>query len=409
GLLDALFGPSTTPQPQASYPQQRVMPAMTPMSRMVMGPRGGGQSYDDDDRQPRGGRTYRTMCVRLCDGYYFPISYQATRSDFLIDQKQCSASCADARLYVYPNPGGDISDMTDMSGRAYSSLPNAFRYRKRKTEGCLCRAQPWSEQELARHRSYTQTANQRAHDELMQALAHRLQAKGTTLNPEIEQEPEPALAAEPRKPTQSRKTQRVQAPQPKRAAAIDAKSAAKVVTDKGKADDGPVIQSTLPNVTEMPDTLEPSVVTDDDLADRPSIAQWDLTPKSLAQATPVIERFAYMPLGGKLPVTKAAAAPQTKTKASASPRDQDRSKGSQPLSQAQLKLAARYGLAAPSGQAPQAPVKQLQQPQGQWAPANAPPPQSQGILSGLFAAPQPPPPAPRPLPVANARPQRAVR
>src|SRR6266540_3435428 len=30
-------------------------------------------------------RTYRTLCVRTCDGYYFPISYATNRSHFKTD------------------------------------------------------------------------------------------------------------------------------------------------------------------------------------------------------------------------------------------------------------------------------------------------------------------------------------
>jgi hypothetical protein len=44
--------------------------------------------------------------------------------------------------------------MVDLTGRAYSSFPNAFKYRKTLVPGCRCRPQPWSEAERRRHRSY---------------------------------------------------------------------------------------------------------------------------------------------------------------------------------------------------------------------------------------------------------------
>ena len=42
------------------------------------------EDREDDDEEEEGGArevagTYRTMCVRLCDGYYFPISFTTTR------------------------------------------------------------------------------------------------------------------------------------------------------------------------------------------------------------------------------------------------------------------------------------------------------------------------------------------
>jgi hypothetical protein len=102
----------------------------------------------------RGG-TLRTLCVRMCDGFYFPISSATTRSDLARDADKCSALCsADAQLFYYSNAGGSIDTMVDLMGRAYSSLPNAFKYRHTLVKGCRCRPQPWSEAELERHRSY---------------------------------------------------------------------------------------------------------------------------------------------------------------------------------------------------------------------------------------------------------------
>ena len=44
--------------------------------------------------------------------------------------------------------------MTDLSGRAYGRLPQAFQYRKELVAGCACKPEPWSEAELARHEAY---------------------------------------------------------------------------------------------------------------------------------------------------------------------------------------------------------------------------------------------------------------
>ena len=87
--------------------------------------------------------TYRTLCVRLCDGYYFPISSAVPSSSLSRDADTCSASCgAEARLFYYSNAGGDVESMTDLTGLAYSSLPNAFMYRKALVPECRCRPQP---------------------------------------------------------------------------------------------------------------------------------------------------------------------------------------------------------------------------------------------------------------------------
>ena len=89
-----------------------------------------GWGGDEGQRLERGG-TYRTLCVRLCDGFYFPISSAATQSSFARDADACSASCgAEARLFYHPNAGGDVDSMVDLTGMAYSALPNAFKYRQ---------------------------------------------------------------------------------------------------------------------------------------------------------------------------------------------------------------------------------------------------------------------------------------
>ena len=103
-----------------------------------------------------GSETYRTLCVRPCDGYYFPISQATGVMGLSADAERCTAACGgEARLFYHPNPGGDVADMLDFGGRSYASYPNAFKYRRMLVAGCQCRPQPWTEAELARHRSYS--------------------------------------------------------------------------------------------------------------------------------------------------------------------------------------------------------------------------------------------------------------
>ena len=95
--------------------------------------------------------------MRLCDGFYFPISSATNGSGLSRDADACSASCgSEARLFYHPNGGGDVDSMVDLTGIAYSALPNAFRYRKTLVPECRCRPQPWSEAELQRHRAYAE-------------------------------------------------------------------------------------------------------------------------------------------------------------------------------------------------------------------------------------------------------------
>ncbi len=89
--------------------------------------------------------TYRTMCVRLCDGYYFPISFSTLPSQFQKDAEACRSRCAaPTRLFVYRNPGGEIEQMTSIDGEPYGALPNAWRYRKEFVKGCSCKPEEYA-------------------------------------------------------------------------------------------------------------------------------------------------------------------------------------------------------------------------------------------------------------------------
>lgn len=93
--------------------------------------------------------TYRTLCVRTCDGYFFPISFSARPAQFGQDAAACNAMCpaAETGLFVYRNPGGDPEDMISLAGVPYTELPNAFRHRKEYVNGCSCQAAPQAQQE----------------------------------------------------------------------------------------------------------------------------------------------------------------------------------------------------------------------------------------------------------------------
>jgi hypothetical protein len=106
---------------------------------------------EDDDDGPRGRpnqfgnlpfATYRTLCVRLCDGYYFPVSFSTLPNHFQRDAEQCQSQCAaPAELYYHQNPGGAVEQMVSVhTQQPYTSLKTAWRYRKEFVQGCSCKA-----------------------------------------------------------------------------------------------------------------------------------------------------------------------------------------------------------------------------------------------------------------------------
>jgi hypothetical protein len=100
------------------------------------------------DLGPQSG-TFRTVCVRSCDGAYFPISFATVPGRFPDDEKTCKSLCpaAEAGLFSYRNPGEDMNQAVSINGQPYSSSPNAFRYRQEFNPSCACKAagQTWSD------------------------------------------------------------------------------------------------------------------------------------------------------------------------------------------------------------------------------------------------------------------------
>lgn len=93
--------------------------------------------------------TYRTVCARSCDGFYFPISFATVPSRFPDDERVCKSLCpaADATLYSYRNPGEDMNQAVSINGQPYAQSPNAFKYRQSFDKSCSCKAagQTWSD------------------------------------------------------------------------------------------------------------------------------------------------------------------------------------------------------------------------------------------------------------------------
>ncbi|MBL8564196.1 MAG: DUF2865 domain-containing protein [Hyphomicrobiaceae bacterium] len=85
--------------------------------------------------------TYRTVCVRLCDGYYFPVSFSTLPNHFQRDAEVCASKCAaPAQLYYYQNPGGAVDQMQAFdTNEKYTKLRTAFLYRKEYVAGCSCK------------------------------------------------------------------------------------------------------------------------------------------------------------------------------------------------------------------------------------------------------------------------------
>jgi uncharacterized protein DUF2865 len=143
GVIGALAQNNCGPQYRVAAPQRGFFETL-----FGINPGGGAVPPGAVDPQ-LGGNGYRTLCVRTCDGYYFPISFSTSPTRFAEDEQTCQKLCpaTEAVLYSHRNPGEDVAQAVASNGRVYKDLPNAFRYRREFNASCSCKqpGQTWAE------------------------------------------------------------------------------------------------------------------------------------------------------------------------------------------------------------------------------------------------------------------------
>jgi Protein of unknown function (DUF2865) len=121
-FLSALFGAFGGGRPQA------------PSAPLPYASEGNPLLVPQQDARPRvsaygGGQAF---CVRSCDGRYFPVP----GTDKETKAATCNSFCPASKTeLVY---GSNIDNAATGSGKPYSELPNAFRYRNEIVDGCTC-------------------------------------------------------------------------------------------------------------------------------------------------------------------------------------------------------------------------------------------------------------------------------
>lgn len=140
-VIQALAQNDCGPQYRAQAAQSRNL------FETLFGPGPGGDQNSTPNESVGSG--YRTVCVRTCDGAYFPVSFATMPARFQDDEKTCKALCpaTEANLYAYPNPGGDMNQAVSTTGQPYTALPTAFKFRASHDPSCSCKGagQTWSD------------------------------------------------------------------------------------------------------------------------------------------------------------------------------------------------------------------------------------------------------------------------
>lgn len=124
-FFSALFGGFEPPAPHSYAPRLLPLPYAS---------EGGIRVPSSEPRPARRGYSggEQAYCVRTCDGRYFPV----TGSDSQSRAASCNSFCPASETKVFY--GDSIDDAATTSGKSYSELPNAFKYRNEIVPACTC-------------------------------------------------------------------------------------------------------------------------------------------------------------------------------------------------------------------------------------------------------------------------------
>ncbi|VVB44899.1 hypothetical protein RHCH11_RHCH11_01457 [Beijerinckiaceae bacterium RH CH11] len=131
GFFESLFGGAQDePRPQAPLPDVPQDPNAA-----------GG---DGDGRAHGGGQA---VCVRTCDGGFFPLGVSSHRDGDDLKQ-MCSALCPGTETAVYTrSPNAEINSAASLDGKSYMDMPNALKFQKTVVPDCSCKPKDktWAE------------------------------------------------------------------------------------------------------------------------------------------------------------------------------------------------------------------------------------------------------------------------
>lgn len=121
----------------------REVPVGPPDEKLDPGYEGEGEQAEE---RPQGGPM--AICVRACDGGYFPIAYTAKSSQLNDLNTLCKAMCpgAEAKLYTQSQWKG-LDSAVSIDGEPYTDHPNARKFEKSYDPSCGCKppGQSWAE------------------------------------------------------------------------------------------------------------------------------------------------------------------------------------------------------------------------------------------------------------------------
>ncbi len=149
------IGPFSFPNPFASRgPPDDGVRGEEPRSRRR-------SSDTHERRQGSGVGGSMFVCVRTCDGSFFPLPYSGASGATL--EEVCQTLCPNVAVELYTMPfGGTIDAGASLTGARYTALPNAFKFQQTFDPACSCRrpGQSWADALAAAEKRF----GHRSHD-----------------------------------------------------------------------------------------------------------------------------------------------------------------------------------------------------------------------------------------------------
>ena len=125
--------------PAVFFANAPATPLEPRIRRTARAANGGARATAATDTSGSQGR--RAVCVRLCDGYFFPVGDLADESQTAGQEAICAGLCpgAPSQLYIQPAGSEKIEDAWSTRDRKlYSALPVAFRHTTKTDRTCSC-------------------------------------------------------------------------------------------------------------------------------------------------------------------------------------------------------------------------------------------------------------------------------
>ncbi|MGP0105919.1 DUF2865 domain-containing protein [Rhodoblastus sp.] len=140
----------------------------------------------------------QAVCVRSCDGGFFPMSFSARGAPRDELQNLCQAQCPNAEVKLYTrNPSSPIETALGADGTPYRDLPNALKFQKTFDPSCTCKPpnQSWAEALAPAEKLLVEMGGARAGDNIVTEAQSKAMAQQALQRPPAKAGKTPAISS----------------------------------------------------------------------------------------------------------------------------------------------------------------------------------------------------------------------